>query len=136
MSLGVGGYADLAATDDKLIIYEYGAFNWDIPECINEENIKDGIITIERDCFLEPEIHSKIKKMPSKRKRLITKKVTIDVDYETTIDKEKIKIENCSTAWQYTEKKHIDIMALQLLRKLLYQYQIDGKIPENISIFK
>lgn len=52
------------------------------------------------------------------------------------LDSEKIKFENCSNAWEFTTKDHIDTMSLSLLRKLLYQYQIDGTVPEKISIFQ
>ena len=46
-----------------------------------ENHVYDGTITIARDCFAEPEIHEKLKKMPSGRKKLITKRISVSVDY-------------------------------------------------------
>lgn len=70
MSIGVGAHADLVLHDEKIVIYEYGGYNLNEPEFRNEENLCDGIITIQRDCFLEPEIHKKLKRMPSGRRIL------------------------------------------------------------------
>lgn len=48
------------------------------------------MITISRDCFAEPEIHEKLKKMPSGRKKLITKRIPVSVDYPHVNSKIKI----------------------------------------------
>lgn len=62
MSMGYGGYAHLISEDSASVLYEYGAFNWNIPRCKNSDNVCDGSITIDKDCFIEPEIHQKNKK--------------------------------------------------------------------------
>ena len=75
MSLGEGAKAYIVLQDDQTVMYMYGCFssyydkNWGEPvDC-------DGLITIQKECFQEPEIHQKLKRMPSGRKRLVTKKI-------------------------------------------------------------
>lgn len=86
MSLGIGAVAKLILQDDTTVIYEYGGFNWNEPEYENLEYIKDGLITIDKSCFTEPEIHQKLKRMPSGRKRIVTKKIPVSVDYPKRIE--------------------------------------------------
>ena len=64
MSLGYGGVAKLIIDDGSVTEYLYGSFNFNLG--VDEKNINyDGIISIDNDCFYEPEIHSKTTKMPS-----------------------------------------------------------------------
>ena len=49
-------------------------FNLNEEKYKNEQQLYDGRIYIKRDCFVEPEIHEKIKRMPSGRKRKIEKR--------------------------------------------------------------
>lgn len=132
MSRGIGAYANLILEDEKTVMYEYGGYNLNEPEYRNENHIYDGTITISRDCFIEPEIHEKLKKMPSGRKKLITKRVPVSVDYPQMISDGRIVIENCSNCWQCTPNENIDVMALHLLFYLFRQYQEEGKMPEYI----
>lgn len=62
MSRGIGAHANLVLEDENTVIYEYGGYNLNEPEYRNENHIYDGMITISRDCFAEPEIHEKLKK--------------------------------------------------------------------------
>lgn len=132
MSRGIGAYANLILEDEKTVMYEYGGYNLNEPEYRNENHIYDGTITISRDCFIEPEIHEKLKKMPSGRKKLIIKRVPVSVDYPQMISDGRIVIENCSNCWQCTPNENIDVMALHLLFYLFRQYQEEGKMPEYI----
>lgn len=136
MSLGYGGYANLLIVDSAAVLYEYGAFNWDIPECVNRDNVRDGTIIINKDVFIEPEIHQKIKKMPSGRKRLITKRIPRDVNVSQALQSGKITFTNCSHCWHFVtgpNKEPIDIIIFILLREIFRQYQEIGKIPKKIS---
>lgn len=133
MSRGIGAHANKVIEDKKIVIYEYGGYNLNDPEYENENHVYDGIITISKNCFVEPEIHEKLKKMPSGRKKLITK-LPVSVEYEKMIEDELITIENCSNCWCTTnDGKHIDVMALRILFYVFLRYQEDGKIPEYIS---
>lgn len=133
MSRGIGAHANLVLEDDKTVMYEYGGYNLNEPEYRNENHVYDGMITISRDCFTEPEIHEKLKKMPSGRKKLIIKRIPVDVDYPQMISDGRIIIENCSNCWQCSPDKNIDVMALHILFYLFRQYQEEGKLPEYIS---
>lgn len=83
----------------------------------NKDLISDGYIIIPKECFIEPEIHRKIKKVP--------KRIPISVDYENMINNGLIIIENCSHCWKVTnDNKKTDVMVLHLLFHLFYKYQI------------
>ena len=133
MSRGIGARANLVLEDEKTVMYEYGGYNLNEPEYRNEDYVYDGTITISRDCFAEPEIHEKLKKMPSGRKKLIIKRIPVSVDYPKMISDGRIIIENCSNCWQCTPNENIDVMALHILFYLFRQYQEEGKMPEYIS---
>ena len=134
MSRGLGAHANLVLQDENTIIYEYGGYNLNEEQFRNEGHIYDGTISIQRDCFLEPDRHEKLKKMSSGKKKLITKKIPVDVDYPKYIDEGLITIENCSNCWKTTDdEKHIDVMALHILFNLFLRYQEQGELPEYIS---
>lgn len=61
MSRGIGAHAKKVLEDDETVIYEYGGYNLNEPEYWNENHILDGTITIQKNCFVEPEIHEKLK---------------------------------------------------------------------------
>lgn len=72
--------------------------------------------------------------MPSGKKKLVTKKIPVKVDYPKYIEDGLITIENCSNCWKATDdEKHIDVMALHILFNLFLKYQEQGKMPEYIS---
>ena len=117
MSLGYGGIAKKVNEDNTYVLYAYGAFNWNLPECTNDDYTLDGSILIPKKCFVGPEIHQKIKKMPSGRKKLVTKPV-----YISCIDIV------CNAA----NTKKFDFIAIRLLDNAFREYQETGKIPEKV----
>lgn len=134
MSRGIGAHANLVFQDDKTVIYEYGGYNLNEEEFRNETHIYDGTITIQRSCFLEPEIHEKLKKMPGGKKKLVTKRIPVATDYSKYIEDGLIVVENCSNCWKTTDdEKRIDVMALHVLFFLFLRYQEQGTLPEYIS---
>lgn len=82
MCRGIGAHANLILEDAQTVIYEYGGYNLNDLEYKNENHLYDGMIMISRACFIEPEIHKKIKKMPSGRRKVIYKRIPVSVDYE------------------------------------------------------
>lgn len=137
MSIGVGAWARKVLEDDKTVIYEYGGYNLNEPVFRNEERILDGIITISRECFIEPEIHEKLKKLPYGRKKKIEKRIPVYVEYGRMINSGLIVIENCSNCWHKSNNKlQVDIMACNSVQKILMQYQEDGAIPYAVGYFK
>ena len=133
MSRGIGAFVKLVLEDSETVIYEYGSYNLNYARYYNEEHICYGIITIDRNCFAEPEIHKKIKKIPSDRKKLIIKRIPAYVDYNKMISDGRIVIENCSNCWECYSNKNTDIMASPILFYLFLQYQEEGKLPEYLN---
>ena len=103
MSIGIGAQAVRIAEDESTVINEYGGYNLNNPAYRNENNLRDGIITIQKDCFAEPDIHQRIKKMPSGKKKLIVKRIPISVDYGKMLNNGSIIVENCSNCWHTTK---------------------------------
>ena len=134
MSIGIGAYANLVLQDSNTVIYEYGGYNLNEEQYRNKSHVCDGFITIQRNCFLEPEIHEKLKKMPSDKKKLITKRIPVYVNYTKYIEDGLIVVDNCSNCWNTTDnEKRIDVMALHILFCLFLRYQEQGTMPEYIS---
>lgn len=137
MSLGIGAYADLVLEDEETLIYQYGDYNLNEDAYRNAEKIQDGLITIAKSCLVEPEIHEKIKRLPSGRKKLIIKRIPVYVEYSRMIKDGLITIENCSTCWKISSDDfHGDFMAYALLHKFFREYQETGEIPSKLSIMK
>ena len=134
MSIGIGAYANLVLQDSNTVIYEYGGYNLNEEKYRNKSHVCDGFITIQRNCFLEPEIHEKLKKMSSVKKKLITKGIPVYVNYTKYIEDGLIVVDNCSNCQNTTDnEKRIDVMALHILFCLFLRYQEQGTMPEYIS---
>lgn len=73
MSRGIGAHANLVLQDENTVIYEYGGYNLNEEQFCNKEQVYDGTITIQKDCFLEPEIHEKLKRCQAARKSSLQK---------------------------------------------------------------
>ena len=134
MSIGYGGYMDLVANDGTMLMYAYCCYNVNNDDYKKYMGLVDGEIVISREALVEPEIHSKLKKMPSGRKRLIEKRVRQDVPWGDLFDSGKVTVKNASGTW-CTNSDGIDIMAFNMLFKLFDEYQNTGEIPEHISWF-
>lgn len=134
MSIGYGAHAFLIASDDAMLLYNYGCFDIDDPNYTDAVKTLDGEISIERDALVEPSIHLKIKKMPSGRKREIVKRVPIEVDYNKLFESGKITVKNAGATWK-TLESGVDVMAFKVIFKLFNEYQETGEIPEIITVF-
>ncbi len=134
MSLGYGGCADLVSADETLVMYKYCCYNVNRNNYSYYEKMKDGELYIDRLSFPEPELHQKVKKTASGRKKLIVKRVKKSVSLERLIAAETIEVKNASGTWM-TTGAGTDIMALKLLKKIMDAYQETGKLPEHISLY-
>lgn len=135
MSMGYEGYLVLDMQYDKQVVYKYACGNVNKGLDIYRADIAnpDGIIVIDKSCFVEPEIHQKLKRTPSGRKRLIEKRIRVPVDYEAYIQDGRVTVQNASACWRTIEG--IDFMALRLLHNLFKEYQEQGGLPERVSIY-
>ena len=135
MSRGFGGSARIVLQDENAVVYEYAPFNLNEPEYRNSEHIYDGLITISKNSLVEPEIHEKLKRMPSGRKKLIVKRIRHDVDYSALLDAGKITIENSSYCWHMVgTEKNIGMMAMRIIFRIYDHYQDEGTLPETVSL--
>ena len=100
MSKGYGGAARLVLQDDETVIYEYFADNVNHPQYYNTNRIYDGIITISKSALVEPEIHRKVKRMPSGRKKLIEKRVPVEINWSELYYSDLIQVQNSSYCWR------------------------------------
>ena len=134
MSRGIGAFVKKVLEDDTSVLYEYGAYNWNESKYQNLERIRDGSIWIPKSCFSESEIHKKLKRIPSGRKRMVIKRIPVRVDYEKMLRDGTIQVENCSCCWQTRgEGLKVDDMACHILFQVFQQYQKEGEIPEWVS---
>ena len=133
MSRGYGGSARLILHDEKTIIYEYAPFNLNYPDYQNSDHIYDGLITIDISAFVESEIHTKLKRFPNGKKKIITKRIINDVDYSQLISDKKIVVENSRFCWRILDKS-VGFIAYRIIRKIFTTYQEEEIIPETISI--
>ena len=133
MSKGMGAYARKINELETSVIYEYGGYNLNDPEYRNAGHIYDGTIMILKECFAEPEIHKKVKKTTS-GKKLIIKRIPVDVEYGQMLADGRIVVENCSNCWHTVMGNlQVDEMACHLLFYIFRGYQEEGKIPETIG---
>lgn len=132
MSLGYSGYANLRAADEVAVVYSYCCYNINEEKWKEAKAVEDGEIFIERKAFVEPEIHEKVKKVSSGRKRLVVKRVAKEVPWTDLFESGRIKVKNCSNTWKNGDLG-IDFMAQNILFKLFGEYQKTGKLPEHID---
>ena len=135
MSIGVGGFAELTAQDEKTLLYRYGAYNLNIQESRNADRVCDGIILIARDALVESEIHRKLTRRPSSRKVIVEKHIYIEPPWAELFQSGKISVSNCNNCW-LTVEYGIDVTARELIEKIFRAYQIEGKIPEKLAFDK
>lgn len=131
MSMGYCAHGRKISEDEKTLIYGYTCYNIGEGEWEKAKKTYDGCILIQKEAFVEPTIHKKIKKMPSGRKKLVIKRIHNDVNYTVLMEEGKIKIKNCSGAWEFYNG--IDFMALSIVHEIFNEYQDTGVVPEKIS---
>lgn len=133
MSRGIGASAKLVLQDEKTVVYEYAPYDLNESEYADGYFIRDGMIVIEKDAFVEPEIREKIKRKPGGRKVLIVKRIVRDVDYDRLFRDGKVIVEN-SRFCQKPVWNGIDQMTLRLVRHIFELYQRKGEILPYIEI--
>ncbi len=131
MSLGYGGTCKKELEDENMVIYSYSSYNLNEEQFRNSGRIYDGTITINKSCLIEPEIHEKIKRMPSGRKKLIVKRIPKDIDISEMIEQGQLQIENSNNTWKTLQD--FDYIAISLCRLVFREYQLNGSLPEKCS---
>lgn len=134
MSRGIGGYMNLIAADVTMLIYSYCCYNVNNDDWRKMQKMEDGEIFIDRAALVEPEIHQKMKRMPSGRKKLIKKRVPRDYSFSDMLGAGQVTIKNASGTWMMSPDG-IDLMACKMLYKFFREYQEIGVIQEHIGYF-
>ena len=131
MSIGYEGFACLIEQDEEHFLYSYGCSNWNDEKYMNRERIMDGFIMINKNCLVEPEIHRKLKRFPNGRKRMVEKRIPVEVPYEMLFESGAISVDNSVNCWRVTDRE-IDCIALRLIWKMFNDYQLTGVLPEKV----
>lgn len=132
MSIGYGGYMDLAADDNTTLIYTYCCYNVNSDDYKKYMELADGEIVIAKNALIEPEICSK--KIPGSRKSIIKERIRREIPLEELFASGMITVKNAAGTW-CTNSDGIDIMAVKMLFKLFNEYRGTGKIPKHIGWF-
>ena len=133
MSIGFKASANLVTSDNEGFLYGYTCCNLNLKD--NRQSAcaaDDGEIWISRDALLEPEIHERIQRLPSGRKKTMIKRIPQWVPVRELIVKGKISVKNSGRTWETEDS--VDIMALRILENIFREYQVQGIIPEHVSV--
>ena len=139
MSLGYTGMCKKELEDDELVIYSYSGENWNDNGKSKSGDILlyDGSFVIYKDCLEEPEIHTKLKKMPSGRKKIIEKRITHVPDIIEYVNDKRIVVEKeCKNAFRQGMTMPIDYIAYLLILHVFERFQLDGVLPEKESFIQ
>ncbi|MBQ9487301.1 MAG: hypothetical protein IJU91_05830 [Selenomonadaceae bacterium] len=136
MSMGYGGLCKKFVEDEEFVVYEYFAYNLNIHYSnLKEPDEKqfDGFITIRKNSLIEPDFRDKTRKMPNGRRKTLTKKIFKEVELLDLLNVGAVHIENCSNAWRILPIG-FDFIACRLCRRIFFEYQQNGSLPEKISL--
>ncbi len=133
MSVGFQARADLVASDDSGFLYAYACCNLNLQETgENVWKMEDGEIWLSRNALAEPEIHKKVRRLPSGKKKTTAKRIPHWVSVWDLISSGKVTVRNASGTW-ITENS-VDMMALRLIQSILREYQEKGEIPDRVVV--
>lgn len=132
MSLGYAGHARLELEDAEIAIYSYTGEDWNVQDESARKALESAIgqFTIYKSCFIEPEVHCKVRKTPNGRKKLIEKKVVCHPDLSGLIDDGGIVIDKLCGVDAETSNYRPRIY-IHLLRHIFENYQLNGRLPEK-----
>ncbi|MBQ6366960.1 MAG: hypothetical protein IJJ30_00220 [Erysipelotrichaceae bacterium] len=132
MGIGYCGYAKKMIEDKKTVIYSYCCYNLSQSNWKEMKEKWDGEICLSRGSFIELEIHERIKRTPSGKKKLNIKRIPRNVWPGGLAKEGKLTVKNASGTWK-TNDDGIDFMAFRLVMKLITEYQLSGLIPQCTS---
>lgn len=132
MSLGYVGQARLEAEDTEIAIYSYTGENWNIQDEAMRKRLEStiGLITIDKSCLIEPELHSKVRRMPNGRKKLVEKRIVRHPDISGLISDGSIVVDElCGIDAEASDYR--PRIYMRLLRIIFESYQLNGRLPEK-----
>ena len=139
MSLGYTGMCKKELEDDEMVIYSYSGENWNDggKSKSGDSLLYDGSFIIYKECLEEPEIHTKLKRMPSGRKKIVEKRITHTLELSKYLETKKVFVESeCKNAFRRGATMPIDYIAYRLILHIFERYQLDGVLPEIESFIQ
>lgn len=139
MSLGYIGMCKKESEDEEMVIYSYSGENWNDGENSKSGDslLYDGSFIIYKDCLEEPEIHTKLLRMPSGRKKLLQKRITHVADIIKHLNNKRIVVEKeCKNAFRQAASMPVDYIAYMLLPDILKKYQTEVFLPDEDSFIQ
>ena len=132
MSLGYVGHAQLEVEDTEIAIYSYAGENWNVQDEAIRKRLAStiGQLTIDKSCLIEPELHSKVRKMPNGRKKLVEKMIVRHPDISELISDGSIVVDGLCGVDAETSDYRPRIY-MRLLRIIFESYQLNGRLPEK-----
>lgn len=89
-----------------------------------------GQITIDKSCLIEPELHSKVRRMPNGRKKLVKKRTIRHSDISELISDGSIAVDGlCGAAAGASDCR--PRIYMWLLRLICESNQLNGRLPEK-----
>lgn len=135
MSLGYVGHAQLEVEDAEIAIYSYTGENWNVQDEAIRKRLEStiGQLTIDKSCLIEPELHSKVRKMPNGRKKLVEKIIVRHPDISELISDGSIVVDGlCGVDAEASDYR--PRIYMRLLRIIFESYQLNGRLPEKEGI--
>ena len=132
MSLGYVGHARLEAEDAEIAIYSYTGENWNVRDEAIRKRLEStiGQITIDKSCLIEPELHSKVRRMPNGRKKLVEKRIIRHPDISELISDGSIVVDElCGVDAEASDYR--PCIYIRLLHIIFESYQLNGRLPEK-----
>ena len=89
-----------------------------------------GQITIDKSCFIEPELRSKVRRMPNGRKKLVEKRIIRHLDISELISGGSIVVDElCDVDAEASDCR--PCIYMRLPRLIFESYQLNGRLPEK-----
>ena len=132
MSLGYVGHAQLEVENAEIAIYSYTGENWNVQDEAVHKRLEStvGQLTIDKSCLIEPELHSKVRKMPNGRKKLVEKIIVRHPDISELISDGSIVVDGlCGVDAEASDYR--PRIYMRLLRIIFESYQLNGRLPEK-----
>lgn len=132
MSLGYVGHTQLEVEDTEIAIYSYTGENWNVQDEAIRKRLAStiGQLTIDKSCLIEPELHSKVRKMPNVRKKLVEKIIVRHPDISELISDGSIVVDGlCGVDAEASDYR--PRIYMRLLRIIFESYQLNGRLPEK-----
>ena len=139
LSLGYCGKCKLIMRDENVVHYAYSGENWnDSNSIVGDIDMLDGELIIYKRCLEEPEVHVRVKRLPSGKKSAFKKRVIHIPAIRQHIANGDIIIEKkCENEFQRVGTSEGDCyLADMLLLKIFEAYQRDGVLPSEKSFLQ